>query len=84
MDPKYLGLSLLRAVVMFALFVGSWLLAYVIGQLLAGAGLIPCRDAAECELMVGIQVMPLGGTALYVLFLVVWSLAARHHRTTQP
>jgi hypothetical protein len=84
LDPKYLGLSLLRAVVMFALFVGSWLLAYVIGQLLVGAGLLPCRDTAECELMVGIQVMPLGGTALYVLFLVIWSLFARRHRAPQP
>lgn len=80
MDPKYLGLSLLRAVGLFALFAGSWLLAYVIGQLLVGAELLPCRDAAECELMVGIQVMPLGGTALYVLFLVIWSLFARQRR----
>lgn len=83
MDPKYLGLSLLRAAIVCALFVGSWLLACVIGQLLVGAGLIPCRDAAECELMVGIQVMPLGGTALYILFLVAWSLSARHRRAPQ-
>ena len=84
MDPKYIGLSLLRAVMMFCLFVGSWLLAYLIGQLLVGAGLMPCRDAAECELMVGIQVMPLGGTALYVLFLVIWSFFARQRRAPQP
>lgn len=84
MDLKYLGLSLLRAAIICVLFVGSWLLAYVIGQLLVGAGLIPCRDAGECELAIGIQVMPLGGTALYVLFLVIWSLLARHHRATQP
>ena len=84
MDPKYLGLSLLRAVMMFCLFVGSWFLAYLIGQLLVGAGLMPCRDAAECELMVGIQVMPLGGTALYVLFLVIWSFFARQCRAPQP
>lgn len=84
MDPKYIGLSLLRAVMMFCLFVGSWLLAYLIGQFLVGAGLMPCRDAAECELMVGIQVMPLGGTALYVLFLVIWSISARQRRAPQP
>ncbi len=84
MSFKFLGLSLLRAVIVCALFVGSWLLAYVIGQFLVGAGLLPCRDAAECELMVGIQVMPLGGTVLYVLFLVIWSLFARHHRAAQP
>lgn len=82
MDLKFLGLSLLRTVAIFAIFIGSWLLAYMLGHLLAAMGLLRCRDAAECELFAGIVVMPLGGTAIYFLSLVIWSLLAR--RQTAP
>jgi hypothetical protein len=78
LDLKLLALSLVRVVGLAAIFVGSWLLAYMLGHLLAAMGLLRCSDEAECELFAGIVVMPLGGTALYVLCLVFWSLWARH------
>ena len=82
MGPKLLVLSLLRVIAIAAIFIGSWLLAYMLGHLLAAIGLLDCRDEAECELYAGIVVMPLGGTALYFLALVIWSLLAR--RRTAP
>jgi hypothetical protein len=82
LDLKLLVLSLLRVVGLAAIFIGSWLLAYMLGHVLAAMGLLRCRDAAECELFAGLIVMPLGGTALYVLTLVIWSLLAR--RQTAP
>ncbi|MGO4831914.1 hypothetical protein AB4144_06390 [Rhizobiaceae sp. 2RAB30] len=77
MDLGYLGLSLLRVVGLLALFVASWLSAYAIGQLVAQMGWMDCSDAAECELMAAVIVMPLGGTALYFLCLVLWSIVSR-------
>ena len=77
MDLGYLGLSLLRVVGLLSLFVASWLSAYAIGQLVAQVGWMDCRDAAECELMAAVIVMPLGGTALYFLCLVLWSIVSQ-------
>src|SRR5690349_15859306 len=77
MDLGYLGLSLLRVVGLLSLFVASWLSAYAIGQLVAQTGWMECRDEAECELMAAVIVMPLGGTALYFLCLVLWSIVSR-------
>ncbi len=75
----YLGISLLRVVGLLAVFVASWLTAYAIGQNFAQVGWMDCRDTAECELMAAVIVMPLGGTALYFLCLVLWSIVSRRH-----
>ncbi|WP_274628626.1 hypothetical protein [Arvimicrobium flavum] len=79
MDLKLLVLSLLRLIGIAAIFVGSWLLAYALGRLLAAIGALDCSDAAECDLYAAVVMMPLGGTALYFLALVIRSIVARHN-----
>ncbi len=76
----YLLISALRAAGVFALFVVSWLAAYVAGQVAVRTGLVACADAKSCEMFAGMVVMPLGGVAIYGLTLVVWALAARQGR----
>ncbi|TWG98089.1 hypothetical protein L598_000200002280 [Mesorhizobium sp. J18] len=80
----YLLISILRAAALFAIFVGSWIAAYGIGQIVVRTGMTGCPDGASCELLVGIVIMPLGGTGLYILALVIWALSARKRTPSTP
>ncbi|RUM99096.1 hypothetical protein EET67_05545 [Pseudaminobacter arsenicus] len=77
---KYLFISLLRAASIFGLFVGSLAVAYMIGSILVGIGMIPCSDAKSCAMVPAFMFMPLGGLALYFLSLVTWSLLVRQRK----
>jgi hypothetical protein len=79
-DAAYLAISLLRVLGLFAIFIGSWIVAYRIGQILVQTGIVSCSDKKACEMTAGIVIMPLGGTALYLLVLVTWAIVAWRSR----
>lgn len=70
-------LSLLRALLVAAILVVCLSLALAVGLVLAELGYLgSCQDGG-CQLAAAIYVMPLGGVALYLLSLAVWSFKAR-------
>lgn len=73
-------LSLARTVLVAALLLACLAVALAIGLGLAEIGYLGTCQDGTCELVAAVYVMPLGGVALYLLSLVIWSLNARRTR----
>lgn len=70
-------LSLLRAVLVAAILVACLSVALAVGLGLAELGYLGTCQDGTCQLVAAVYVMPLGGVALYLLSLAVWSFKAR-------
>ena len=70
-------LSLLRVLLVAVILIVCLSLALAVGLVLAELGFLGnCQDGG-CQLVAAIYVMPLGGVALYLLSLAVWSFKVR-------
>jgi transglutaminase-like putative cysteine protease len=68
--------SLLRALGIAATLVFSLAVALAVGLTLARLGYLGTCQDGTCELVALVYVMPIGGLALYLLLLGVFSVAA--------
>lgn len=72
--------SFLRALGIAATLVFSLAVALAIGLTLARVGYLGTCQDGTCELVAAVYVMPIGGVALYLLALAVFSIAAIRKR----
>ncbi|HWK66073.1 MAG TPA: hypothetical protein VNS34_14110 [Rhizobiaceae bacterium] len=77
-------LSLLRTLGIAATLIFSLAVALVVGLTLAHIGYLGTCQDGTCELVAVIYVMPVGGVALYLLALAVFSIAAIRKRIHVP
>lgn len=76
--------SLLRAFGIAATLAVSLAVALAIGLTLAHAGYLGTCQDGTCELVAVVYVMPIGGVALYLIALAVFSIAASRRRNRDP
>lgn len=72
--------SFLRVLLIAGIFFTCLAVALAVGMMLADLGLLGTCQDGNCQLVAAIYVMPLGGIALYLLTLVVWSIIAIRKR----
>lgn len=80
LDARYLAISFCRAVLIAVILFGCLAVAMAVGMALADAGYLGTCQDGSCQLAAAIIIMPLGGVALYVVTLVVWSVVTVRNR----
>lgn len=77
MRKQLVFVSLLRAILVAIILFACLAIALAAGLGLAELGYLGTCQDGTCQLVAAIYVMPLGGVALYLLSLAVWSVKAR-------
>jgi hypothetical protein len=65
--------SLLRVVLIASLLAVCLAIAMAVGLVLADAGALGTCQDGTCQLVAAVYVMPIGGVALFLATLIVWS-----------
>ncbi len=65
--------SLLRVVLIVSLLAVCLAIAMAVGLVLADAGALGTCQDGTCQLVAAVYVMPIGGVALFLATLIVWS-----------
>lgn len=69
--------SLLRVVLIASLLAVCLAIALAVGLVLADAGTLGTCQDGTCQLIAAVYVMPIGGVALFLATLIVWSVTRR-------
>jgi len=69
--------SLLRVVLIASLLAVCLGVAMAIGLVLADAGALGTCQDGTCQLVAAVYVMPIGGVALYLATLMIWSVIGK-------
>lgn len=74
MEETALLKSLLRALLIAVILIVSFSVAMFVGMVLADMGVLGTCQDGTCQLVAAVYVMPLGGVALYVAILAIYSI----------